>query len=277
MHTLTVWNTYDHFSDDYLQKHREVVLIDVMHQIIAYILQPSFSENDSLRQDIVLSLNLHHLSYLEGEKRNPENISITKTILNIPNDSYFRDHWNQSYPLWMIEKDLSEKENQNHFKIVDRLIWTLLRLGRTYESVLGERRASLNEATEIIVGSTPASIKPEHLCGEKAYTSYFKHYKSTCHFIAAFESMRKMDPSLTSLLEIKSVKQIEDFLNLSQKFRQELLSLQTPNIKNNTFFPEGALLPLPPYVKLKGKALSIQAFPAETLGTRLKGLRVNHS
>ena len=65
--------------------------------------------------------------------------------MQIPPDSYFRENWNQAYPLWLLEKEWFEREATNHFKIVDRLVWTLLRLGAMYQLAFDLKRASSKE------------------------------------------------------------------------------------------------------------------------------------
>lgn len=183
--------------------------------------------------------------------------------MQIPPDSYFRENWNQAYPLWLLEKEWSEKEVKKHFRIIERLVWSLLRLGATYHSCIGERRASLNEAIDVIVGNSPVKSQqnPDYLCGEKAYASHFKHYKSVCHFIATFEYIKSEDSQLQSLLQLTGTSCIERFLNLSTWFRRELLLLTTPNVKDNCFLKATELIELPEFLALKPTHLAIETIP----------------
>lgn len=102
----------------------------------------------------------------------------------------------------------------------------------------------------MILGNTPLKTqakkleKEAHLCGEKAYGTKLNTYKSVCHFIAAFNLMEEREPSFS----MPNPQQIKEFLNLSHWFREKLLSLQTPNIKDKSLFPEATLLPLPLWI-----------------------------
>jgi hypothetical protein len=259
--SLTIWTSYEQFSQKYLEEHRDILLKGTFHQVLAFIFYPSITKDKEIREQIALSLNLSYLHHLEAQTASRQTIEAAKTILQVPNDSYFQKHWNQSYPLWRIEKEWAEKEI--HFKIIHRLVWTLLRLGETYASLGDERRASLSEATDVIVGSIPLKSpkRTDYLCGEKAYAAHFKHCKSVCHFMAAFEHMRQEDPHLSSLLHWSDSSQIERFLSLSEFFRRELLLLTTPNVKENRFLSVSDILKLPEYAWPSNTNISIHPFP----------------
>lgn len=136
----------------------------------------------------------------------------------------------------------------------------MFRLGATYQLAFDDRRTSLNEAIQVIVGDTPLQTKQttDYLCGEKAYASHFKHYKPVCHFIAAFEYMKSEDSRLSSLLHLSHASQIERFLSLSEAFRRELLLLSTSNVKNNAFLSDELLIKVPLHIRYAKITLPIQ-------------------
>jgi hypothetical protein len=238
---------------------------DILHQAITFIFFPSLEDNQAQREQMSFSLNLSFIQQLEAQGSNSNKIDTARTLMRIPPDSYFRENWNQAYPLWLLKKEWSEKEVKKHFRIIDRLVWSVLRLGATYHSCIGERRASLNEALEVINGSSP--VKSQHnmdyLCGEKAYASHFKHYKPVCHFIAAFEYLKSEDSQLQSLLQLTNLACIERFLSLSALFCSELLLLTTPNVKGNCFLNATELIELPEFLVLKPTHLSIEKIPGK--------------
>ena len=260
------WKSYSDFSPTFLQKFHDVVLQDTFHKIQTFILFPlncrckGHCLCEDQRNQITLSLNVDFLNQAEASGKSPAFCSAIKSLMEVPNEIYFRAHWNEAYPLWLIQKEFEKREEGNHFKIIDRLVWTLLRLGQTYkESPLSERQASLTEAIELIVGDTPLKTEQskDYICGERAYGKYLKHYKSVCHFIAAFEVLRQEGQCGNHPFSLNNSLQIERFLQLSDWFRGQLLSLKTLNIKNKSLFSEDFLLPLPRWVNAKGSELSI--------------------
>lgn len=172
-----------------------------------------------------------------------------KLLFKIPDDSYFKINYAQNYPIWLIQEKFQTEYTRRNF--VERLIWGLLRLGKTYElSILKEPRASINEAVSLILGGMPLKTtakkleKEEYLCGEKAYSAQLSAYKSVCHFITAFKFMEENSPSFS----LAEPEQIQKFLSLSHWFRKKLLILQTPNVKEKSLFSEEILLSLPSWV-----------------------------
>lgn len=197
---MNLWDKYQEFPPDFLSRYRDFVLYDVFHHIKAILLYPlncGCSKDcacEATRAKIVLSLsvNLYNKARTRGE--NPDLLYAMKYFFKIPDDGFFREHYGECYPLWLIDEKFSEKSALNHFQIVGRLVWTLLRLARTYElSFYREHRASLTEAVSIILGKAPLKGKKAkqgktaYLCGEKGYTAHFNTYKPVCHLIAAFQ------------------------------------------------------------------------------------------
>lgn len=264
---MNLWNQHDEFFSDFLAQHHDLLLYDVFHQIKSSLLYPPNCRCkgdcgcDALRAKIVLSLNLDLYNKAEERQENPDLLHKMKFLFKIPDDHVLRRNHGQSYPLWLIEQEWQAKETS--FRIVARLVETLLRLGLTYEvSIFRERRASLNEAIELILGKTPLKTKARkqekepYLCGEKGYGIYFNAYKSICHFITAFTFLEENSP----LFKLNTPEQIKEFFSLAQWIRQELLYLQTPNVKGKSLFSEETLLPLPSWVTINDIDLALDPF-----------------
>jgi len=262
---MTLWNDYKEFSPDFLARHHDLILYDVLHQVKALLLFPPNCHCmgdcgcDVLRAKVVLSLNLDLYNKAEEQQENPDTLHGMKFFFKIPDDHVLRRAYGQCYPLWLIQQEWHAKETS--FKIVARLLETLLRLGRTYEaSFFREPRASVNEAVDLILGKTPLKSKvgkgnkESYLCGEKAYGACFNTYKSICHFVMAYQVVFKGYSPLPPLDKIK------EFLSFSMKIRQELLHLQTPNIKGKALFSEEILLSLPSWVAVNDIELPLDPF-----------------
>lgn len=262
---MNLWNQYDEYFSCLLAQHHDLLFYGMFHQIRALLLYPpnccciGNCRCDAVRTKIVLSLNLDLYNKAEERQENPEILHRMKFFFKIPDDHVLRRGYGQSYPLWLIEQEWQAKEPS--FKIVARLIETLLRLGRTYEaSIFQERRASLNEAVDYILGKTPLKLKGKkrdkesYLCGEKAYGTYFNAYKPICHFAMAHQLLFKEASSLSYPDKVK------EFLSLSKLIRQELLYLQTPNIKGKSLFSEKTLLPLSSWIEVNDVDLSLDPF-----------------
>ncbi|EKE09415.1 MAG: hypothetical protein ACD_16C00183G0002 [uncultured bacterium] len=255
------WNQYKNFSSEYLDKHHDLVLYDVFHHIKALLLFPpncackDFCQCNDIRARVVLSLNTDLYNKAHKEKEDLDLLHAMKSLLRIPNDHCFREYQADAYPLWLVEQELKKRDAENHFKIVDRLVWALLRLGKSYEVFFGSPEASLNEAIDMILGNNPLKTKvidlqnADYLCGEKGYAACFKKYKAVCHFIVAFEYIKKKaGQENISFFSLSVPDEIEHFLSLSHWFQKTLSVLETQNVKENIFFPRGTLLPLPNWV-----------------------------
>ncbi|MEI8295748.1 MAG: hypothetical protein WCG04_04420 [Alphaproteobacteria bacterium] len=257
---MALWNTHKEFSAEFLAQYHEYILYDTYAQIRALLLYPlnCRCEGDcrctSLRSSIRLALNTELYNQAEAKQTSTEVLYVMRLLLKIPDDRFFRKHYADAYPLWLIEENFQQKVN--HFKVVGQLVWTLLRLAKTYEvSFFKTSKASLKEAIEIIVGKMPLKSKPSeqtpHLCGEKAYGAHFRTYKEVSHFIAALQLMNKTSFTLTSS------GQIAEFLSLAHWVREKLLVIQTPNVKDNVLLDEDDLVPLPPWVNSDNVRISL--------------------
>lgn len=271
---MNLWNSHEDFSVDFLTRHHNYVLLNMLHHIKSFLLHPlncnckDDCACEEIREKIVLSLNIDLYNKAQKREEIPEKLYAMKLLLNIPDDNYFKLHYAQSYPIWLIQEKFQEESTRKNFKIVERLIWGLLRLGKTYElSMLNEPRASINEAIALILGGMPLKTtakkleKEEYLCGEKAYSAQLNIYKPVCHFIAAFKFMGENSPSLADPA------QIQKFLSLSHWFRKKLLILQTPNVKEKSLFSEDTLLSLPSWVNSDDVHITIDHLEDKLLKT----------
>jgi hypothetical protein len=266
---MNLWDKYQEFPSDFLSRYRDFVLYDVFHHIKAILLYPL---NCGCRKDcvceatrarVVLSLNVDLYNKARIRQENPDRLYAMKYFLKIPDDGFFREHYGECYPLWLIDEKFAEKSALNHFQIVGRLVWTLLRLARTYElSFYREHRASLTEAVSIILGNAPLKGKKAkqgktvYLCGEKGYTAHFNTYKSVCHLIAAFQHMEENNPCFS----LTDPQKIQEFFNLSHGIQQKLLSVKTPNIKEKSLFLNESFLPIPSWAYSDDIPISIIPF-----------------
>lgn len=266
------WREPEDFSDAFLAKYQELVFYDIFHQVKAFLLLPPncVCKGDCLcgqiRGKVVLSLNTNLFNKISVFENNLERLYMMRMLLRVPEDSFFRKNYGDSYPLWLIEEELKRREKTHHFKIIHHLVWTLLRLGRTHEAFGSEREASLNEAINFMLGKNPLKApginlqRPDYICGEKKLAAYFKKYKPLCHFIAAFERMkqeRQLEERFLFDLDLRSAR-VKSFLKFAQGVREELLLLVTPNIKGKILFTEETLLSLPPWVTSDGVQLKIE-------------------
>ncbi len=227
---MTLWRTYEDFSPAFVAKHHDFVIWDAYHHVKACFLYPPCCacakpcHCKEFREKIFFSLNLDIYNQAEATNVDLKRLRIMRLVLGISEDNFWRKHYVEAYPLWLIDQEFQKQEKEKHFKAVSRLVWTLLRLAHTYEmSVLKERQASMTEALEVILGKTPLKMasKDDYLCGEKAYGKYFADYRSICHFIAASEKIREegINP-----LYLNNPDQITQFLEHSEGLRRHLLS-----------------------------------------------------
>jgi hypothetical protein len=187
-----------------------------------------------------------------------------KIIFKIPDDSFFQDViTHKVIPYGLLINRLNQEDRNKNFKIVEHLVWGLLRLARTYEiSPLKGSRASINEAVEMIVGSTPLKTKVKKLdqesplCGEKAYGIQLNAYKSVCHFVAAYKYLEGNDPSFS----LTQPEHIEKFLSLSHWLRAKLLTLETPNVKERFMFSGKSLISLPEWISSDDIQITIDPY-----------------
>lgn len=261
-----------HFSSEFLEKHHDLVLYDIFHQVQAFILFPLHCSCRDLcncsewRKRIVLALNTRIYNQACQLVDNPNRLYAMKALWRLPEDHAFRDSYVDSYPAWLTEQQLKNREKKNHFKIIEQLVWTFLRIGKATQSNSGAQKISLNKAMKIIIGETPINTKVSklknhrHLCGEKEYASNFKKYKFVFHFIAALEVCKKEMPDWEDMFSFiylpiayvhthSPMEYIERFLSIAHWLRERLLILERDNVKDKVFLSEENICPLPSWVQ----------------------------
>ncbi len=268
-----MWNQYEDSSPSFLTKHHDLILYDVYHHIKAFLLfPPKCSCEDSCqcskwRRKITLALNTKLYNRAVRAEAESSRLFAMKTLWNIPEAHSFRPLYPNSYPVWVIEKELKEREEDDHFQIIDQLVWTFLRLGETYKACWGDPDASVNKVFNLLkkapAGTKKAELKKdERRCGKKEYEKQFKRYQSVCHFIAALNIWKREVPNWEKIFFAVAppLEHIKRLLSLSHWFRKQLLSLKRPNVKENVFLLEEDLFPLPLWVQSDDIDLPIEPF-----------------
>jgi len=273
---VTIWNHPPEFTKAFLAEHHDYVLVDAFHRIKAQLLHPCICRSPchckDLQARVLLTLNIGLYNQIELKQKDQRLLLAFRHLLQIPDDQYIRRHLGIIHTPDFIQASFQKKAK--HFRIVDRLVWTLLRMGVTHlNSYYNQPWASLNEAVAIIIGNTPVKSKRReqeqeqpYLCGEKGYADHFRTYKPLCHFIAAF---RLVDPSgKYPGFTLTKPAQIKKFLDCSHQLRARLLELETRNTKDPYLFMPGSLIPLPNWVD--GSDIDI---PIEPLADMLQFLK----
>src|SRR3990167_6771468 len=226
--------SFDNYSPKYLEKHHDIILNDVFHHIQAFLLYPHSGEFEDLRQKVILELNLDY--YNKAERDNSDRLMVIKSLLEIPDDPFLRKQRREVYPLWLIRKELKEKDVQ--FKMVDQLGWSLLRLAESNKVYFKVRNAGVYEAIELILGKAPLKTKAkflekdDYLGGQKKYVEHLNDYKPVCHFIMAFQHMGGDSDCFSQW----TVDQIDQFLCLCSWFGCNLFELTRMNAKEALIF-----------------------------------------
>lgn len=255
--------SYNRFSPIFLERHKDILRQDLFHHVLAYLLFIEDSHDEHFRQKTILTLGLDYYHKAVNTGKKASQLDAIKLILQIPDSTYLADHYEDCYPLWLIQANLKERIENGSFRMVDKLGWTMLEMSKAYYSRYHEHRASLTETLRLTLGEKPLKSgdrRKNALAGDKSATKIFKKYKSVCHFIMAFEYMRRgecpidegrLSDEKTSF-NIDTQEQVSRFLNLSAWFRRELRVLVRPNVKDPALFPESNLLSLPEWVTCDG-------------------------
>jgi hypothetical protein len=252
-------NKHTDLFPPFLDRHGDYLLYNTFHQVKAFLLYPcgcdTLCQCETLREKIILTLNVHLYNQAQERKETPDNLRAMRFLLKIPDEDFFKKHYSEAYPVWLIQEQLGQEDRQKSFKVVAQLIEALLRLARTYElSLFKESRASITEALAMILGSAPLKTKAKklgkepRLCGEKAYSARLNAYKSVCHFIAALNFMEKNNSSFSLSTPDAKAEHVQQFLSVSHWFRKKLLLFYTPNIKHGALFSKKTLLSLPSWI-----------------------------
>ena len=255
---------YKNFPSEYFDDHQDILLYDIFHHLQAYLLYPpncgceGVCSCDEIRQKIVLSLNMDFYDAAVERNEASDKLHAMRFLFDIPETIFCRLHYTKGYPSWLIHEELRKREENNLFKSLEHLIWTLLRLAKTNEvSSFNTPWASLKGAIQLILGDMPLKTKngakKPYFCGEKAYGKRFREYKPICHFIAAMEMVKKDNP-------INTADQIKRFLSISEWLMTRLLAVQTMNIKKERLFLQENIFSLPAWVQLDKVDLPLEPF-----------------
>lgn len=263
---MITWNPHEEFSVEFLAKYHDLVLYDIFHHIKAHLLFPPNCSCSGAcrcpewRRKIVLSLNTDFYNKACRAKKDADILFAMKRLWGIEN--YFsREQYVKAYPIWLIERELKEREEGKQFQMVDRLIWGILRLAVTHKATIFRKfQASMREVIALIIRKNPLETKESkqenYLGGEKAYFDSFNKYKPLCHLIAA-QAFVKRNHSVSSLT---TPGQIETFLKTAHWLKKELLRIERPNTKQNIMFAEETFLALPSWVNSDDIKIPIEPF-----------------
>jgi hypothetical protein len=159
------WNPYEEFSAAFLDKHYELVLLNIFHHIMAFLLFPADCSCQERclchrwRQKTILSLNTARYNRLCRVHEDSNVLHAIKSLWRLPDEAAFRELYPTSYPLWAINNGLKNKEKNGDFKIISQLVDTFLRLGQTYKTCISTREASFSEAVDML-GDYPLTQRP---------------------------------------------------------------------------------------------------------------------
>lgn len=250
-----------------LAQHEDLCLYGLFHQLLVWFLYPprcsckGVCPCDAFREQVALSFHLELYNRAEGKRQRAGRLSTMRFLFQIPDDHTLRRNHGQSYPLWLAGKEWQAKTID--LKAVASLIEALLRLGCTYEIGCGPHPlASIREAIGLILGKVPLKSKKgkqgrdAYLCGEKRYSASFNAYKPICHFVLAYQHVFGDNPPPVP----GGVDKIRKFFGLAQWVREQLLRLQTPNIKGRSLFAKDALLLLPSWVETENMEIPLAPF-----------------
>src|SRR3990167_1436127 len=95
--------SFENFSEEYLEKYLDVVLQDLFHHMQAFLLYPYAEKSEDMRQRIILSLSLDY--YNKANDEDPDRIEAIKVLFQIPDDHSIRKRFSEAYPLWLIQKE----------------------------------------------------------------------------------------------------------------------------------------------------------------------------
>jgi hypothetical protein len=250
------------FSSSFLSQHHDIILYNTLHQIIAFLLFPTNGPSniryryEELREKVILSLNVELFNRAEKEEKDQERLYTIRCILRIPEDIFFPRLSIESYPLWIIKEDFQKIDEGNYFRNIEKFVWALLRSDKTKEAYLSKKSHVITEKEkgEMSLGKSLLKTnvikfqRKDRLTHERTFEKHFETYKPFCHFIAAYECMRR-EKQQGWQFSLNQPNQIQRFLNISHWFRKNLLSLKTPGVNEKVLFSEEDLVSLPTWVQ----------------------------
>lgn len=250
------------FSSSFLEKHHNIILYDVLHQSLAFLLFPTNGLStigyryEELREKVILSLNVALYNKIEDEKIKKEEknyeYSYIRGLLKIPDDRAFPALSLEAYPLWLIKEDFQKIDAENYFRSIERFVWALLRSDDTREAYASKKSHAIPEKEEGVSDQGQSLLKANVIkfqrkdlsTPQKTFEDYFKIYKPFCHLVAAYECIKR-ETQQEWQFSLSQPQQIQRFLNIAYWFRKSLLSLKTSTIPEEKLFLEKDLLSLP--------------------------------
>ena len=147
-----MWPAYPDLSKAFLAQNRDVCAKHSYHVLLAHLLYPCGCKNLCAclerRKKVELSLNVARYNAADDTKQR----YAMRLIFNIPEDDFFRRNYVNAYPLWLIQKELAQKNII--YKAVSRFVDALLHLGRTQG-----RCVSSFDALKLILGPSTLKMK----------------------------------------------------------------------------------------------------------------------
>jgi len=273
MSLYNLCNSYEKiFSSSFLAQHRDIILYDVLHQIIAFLLFPTNGSGniryryEELREKVILSLNVELYNRAEKEEKDQERLYTIRYILKIPEDKFFPKLSIESYPVWIIKEDFQKIDEGNYFRNIEKFVWALLRSDKTKEAysskksyaITEKEKGAMNLGKSLLKTNVIKFQRKDRLTHERTFEKHFETYKPFCHFIAAYECIKREKQQGWQFF-LNQPNQIQRFLNISHWFRKNLLSLKTPGINEKVLFSEEDLVSLPLWAQ--GDEIDIPAEP----------------
>ncbi|OJW52789.1 MAG: hypothetical protein BGO67_10420 [Alphaproteobacteria bacterium 41-28] len=267
------WKSYDIFSSMFLAEYHDTVLYDVLHQIVAFLLFPincsckTLCQCDDFRERVILTLNVTLYINDEKAKKSPAFLNNIRFLLRIPEPKHFRENFHKAYPLWLIKEDFRIRDKDNYFKGIESFVWKLLRSDNTDETLPFRKSSAIakEEKNETVLLRRPLKTnvikfqKKDDSTSGKISEKRFDTYKSICHFIAAYEFMKR-EKGQEWQFSLNQPDQVQRFLDIAYWFRKSLLSLKTGGDKENILFSEEDLVPLPAWVQDNEIDIPIEPF-----------------
>jgi len=218
------------------------------------------------RESAIISLNTKLFNKAEKENKDADFLRDIRFLLRIPEDHFYITLCVEGYPLWMIKKDFKKIDEENYFRNIERFVWTLLRFDKTHEAlpfresdtIMKEEPRDVNFEKKTLKTNVIQFQKRGYLTDEKTFLEHFDTYKSVCHFIAAYEFMKRKKQQGWQF-SLNKPNQIQRFLNISHWFRKKLLSLNISSNKVNISFSEEDLVSLPSWIQ--GNEIDIPVEP----------------
>lgn len=203
---MKLYNTYEKFfSPTFIAKYHDTVLHDLFHQILAFLLFPINCSCRTaclcreLRESVVICMNTRLYNKAKKEKRDANFLHNIRLLLRIPEYNILTKYYLEEYFLRMIKQEFKQIDEENYFRNIEQFVWTLIHFNKPLESLpvreLGttakEESTKMNLAKKHLKTNAIELQKKSSPPDQKNFWEHFKKYKSICHFIAAYEFMKR--------------------------------------------------------------------------------------